>query len=433
MNDNRFYQNGNEGYDSTPRSAAGEGYNNDYSNDPRRIDSAQFYSGEPASPQNGGRRPRKEKSPFLTKRAAAAALAVCVGAAGFFGFGLGMMTGSNNAAGQNNVVQSDPGVIQTAEDLSAQSGTLSVSDIVKKAQDSVVEIQTEVVQTNMFNQQVSGEAAGSGVIISEDGYIVTNNHVVEGGSSYTVRLSNGDSYDAQLIGRDPQMDLAVLKIEASGLSAAAFGDSGSLVAGDTTVAIGNPLGTLGGTVTNGIVSATNREITLEYGSINVIQTNAAINPGNSGGGLFNDKGELIGVVVAKSSMSNTEGLGFAIPSNDAKEIIDQLIENGYVKGRIDLGMTLVDVSTEQAARTYGLSSTGVYVAQVTNGSQAANLGIRSGDRIVSLGGVQITNAADLESALEKYSVGDKVEITIERSGRTAQTELTLQEQVPSSS
>lgn len=433
MNDNRFYNNGDDPSQNN-RPEGGNPNQNQYyyGNDPRRIDSAQFYSNEPVAPQNGGQKPKKEKSPFLTKKAAAAVLAVCVGAAGFFGFGIGSMNGNNNTAVQNTTVQSDPGIINTAKDLSSDS-VLSVSDIVKKAQDSVVEITTEVVQTNQFMQQVSGEAAGSGVIISEDGYIVTNNHVIEGGSKFSVRLSNGESYEAQLIGRDPQMDLAVLKIEATGLSAAAFGDSGSLEAGDTTVAIGNPLGTLGGTVTNGIVSATSREITLEYGSIDVIQTNAAINPGNSGGGLFNDKGELIGVVVAKSSMSNTEGLGFAIPSNDAQEIIDQLIANGYVKGRIDLGMTLVDVSTEQAAMMYGLPSTGVYVAQVNNGSQAASLGIKSGDRIASFGGTEIANSSDLEKALEAHSVGDTVEITIERSGRTAQTEITLQEQVPSNS
>lgn len=431
MNENRFYN--NEGYGSSPQPGGGEYSNNYYyGNDPRRIDSAQFYSGEPTPPQGGGRKPRKEKSPFLTKRAAAVVLAVCVGAAGFFGFGLGAMNGYR-AADQNMAAQSEPGVVKTSEDISSAGGVLSVSDIVKKAQNSVVEITTEVVRTNQFMQQTSGEAAGSGVIISEDGYIVTNNHVVEGGSKFTVRLADGSSYDAQLIGRDPQMDLAVLKIEATGLSAATFGSSGSLEAGDTTVAIGNPLGTLGGTVTNGIVSAPSREITLEYGSLNVIQTNAAINPGNSGGGLFNDKGELIGIVVAKSGISNTEGLGFAIPSDDAKEIIEQLIQNGYVKGRIDLGMTLVDVNSEQAAMMYGLSGTGVYVAQVSEGSEAANLGIRSGDRIVSLGGTEISNSSDLEKALEAHSVGDKVEITIERSGRTAQTELTLQEQVPSNS
>ena len=142
----------------------------------------------------------------------------------------------------------------------------------------MVEITTEIVQTNQFMQQVSGEAAGSGVIISEDGYIVTNNHVVEDGSSFTVRLKNGESYDATLVGRDPEMDLAVLKIDAQGLTPATFGDSDALAVGDTTVAIGNPLGTLGGTVTNGIVSALNRQIDLGDGTMSLIQTNAAINP-----------------------------------------------------------------------------------------------------------------------------------------------------------
>ena len=171
-----------------------------------------------------------------------------------------------------------------------------------------MEITTEVVQTNQFMQQVSGEAAGSGVIISEDGYIVTNNHVVEDGTSYTVRTKDGTSYDAALIGGDPQTDLAVLKIEAAGLTPVTFGDSDAIAVGDTTVAIGNPLGTLGGTVTDGIVSATNREINLGNGAMNLIQTNAAINPGNSGGGLFNGQGELIGIVVAKPVEQTWKGL-----------------------------------------------------------------------------------------------------------------------------
>lgn len=229
------------------------------------------------------------------------------------------------------------------------------------------------------------------------------------------------------------MDLAVLKIEAEGLTPVTFGDSSALEVGDTAVAIGNPLGTLGGTVTNGIISALNREIDLGDGTMSLIQTNAAINPGNSGGGLFNGQGELIGVVVAKSGGTNIEGLGFAIPGNEAKTILDELIENGYVQGRASLGMSVIDVNSQQAAMSYRLSSTGVYVLQVEDGSEAANLGIKAGDRIVSLDGTEITGATDLNNVLKSHSPGDTVEITIERSGRTASTNVTLTESVPTNS
>ncbi|MEG1990931.1 MAG: trypsin-like peptidase domain-containing protein, partial [Christensenella sp.] len=344
--------------------------------------------------------------------------------------GAGMLNGHSTAQAP---IVNDTGVMQTSADISNSDTELSVSAIAEKAQNSIVEITTQMVQTNQFMQQVSGEASGSGIIISEDGYIITNNHVVEGGSAFTVRLKSGDSYDAKLIGRDPQMDIAVLKVDATGLTPVTLGDSDELVVGDTTVAIGNPLGTLGGTVTNGIVSATNRELDLGNGTMNLIQTNAAINPGNSGGGLFNGQGELIGVVVAKSGGTNIEGLGFAIPINEAKEVADQLMTNGYVPGRIDLGLTLIDVNSQQAAQMYGLSSTGVYIAKMDADSEAAALGIKSGDRIVSLNNVEIIGAADIDTALENCSVGDKIQITIERSGRTADTELTLQEDVPANS
>lgn len=436
MNDNRFFYREQGGFtggqgDAFPHPVSREenGYlRQAQSNDPRRLDSESFYSGG----QGGGRKPKKEKAPFLTKKAAAVVLTLCIGASAVFGFGAGMMTGRSNLP--TGVTQNDTGVLQTSADAGSSSGSdLSVADIAAKTQDSVVEITTEVVQTNQFMQQVSGEAAGSGVIISEDGYIVTNNHVVEDGTSYTVRTKDGTSYDAALIGRDPQTDLAVLKIEAAGLTPVTFGDSDAIAVGDTTVAIGNPLGTLGGTVTDGIVSATNREINLGNGAMNLIQTNAAINPGNSGGGLFNGQGELIGIVVAKSGGTNVEGLGYAIPVNEAKDVVDELIENGYVTGRISIGVSVLDVSDVQTAMSYGLSGTGVYVAQVTEGSAAEKLGIQAGDRIVSLDGREIATSSDLEKVIDSHSVGDTVEITIERSGRTASTNITFEEYVPSNS
>ena len=434
MNDNRFYGNENNGTSDVQGGTFYE--NNGYPHSPaggqNRMDSESFYSGGQQTPpeQNGGKKPKKERSPFLTKRAAAVVLAVCVGAAAIGGFGAGRMTAPASTAAEVSV-QNDTGTIQTSADTA--SGDLSIADIAAKTQDSVVAITTEVVQESLFGQETVGEGAGSGVIISEDGYIVTNNHVVEGGSSYQVTLNNGDVYDATLVGRDPDTDLAVLKIEATGLSPAAFGDSDALAVGDTTVAIGNPLGKLGGTVTDGIVSATNREINLGNGTMNLIQTNAAVNPGNSGGGLFNGQGELIGIVVAKSGGTNVEGLGYAIPINGAQEIINELIDNGYVTGRISIGISIIDVADLQTAMSYGLSGTGVYVAQVTEGSTAAEIGIQAGDRIVSFDGKEITSASELKEIIDSHSVGDTVEITIERDGKTASTNITMQEYVPSNS
>lgn len=435
MNDNKFFYQDQgsagvgEGTSPQPVLRKDNGYPDQAQcNDPRRLDSESFYSGG----QRGGKKPKKEKSPFLTKKAAAIVLTLCIAASAVFGFGAGTVSGRNSAAAQP--AQNETGVLQTSADVSNSSGNdLSVADIAAKTQDSVVEITTEVVQTNQFMQQVSGEAAGSGVIISEDGYIVTNNHVVEDGTSFAVRTKDGTSYDATLIGRDPQTDLAVLKIEATGLTPVTFGNSDALAVGDTTVAIGNPLGTLGGTVTDGIVSATNREIDLGNGTMNLIQTNAAINPGNSGGGLFNGQGELIGIVVAKSGGTNVEGLGYAIPVNEAKDIVDELIESGYVTGRISIGISVLNVSDVQTAMNYGLSGTGVYVAQVTKGSTAEKLGIQAGDRIVSLDGKEVASFSDLEEVIDSHSVGDTVEITVERDGRTASTNITFEEYVPSNS
>ena len=282
----------------------------------------------------------------------------------------------------------------------------------------------------MYMRQTVSEGAGSGVILTSDGYIATNNHVIEGASKITVTLKDGTSYSAKLIGTDSQGDVAVVKIDATGLQPAVIGDSSTLQVGDVAVAVGNPLGQLGGTVTDGIISALDRQIDLDGKSMTLLQTNAAINPGNSGGGLFNDKGELIGIVVAKSSGSGIEGLGFAIPINTAKDLIDQIMEYGYVKGRIDLGFTTVDVSNAQIAMMYRLSSTGVYIDDVTEGSNAQSTGFRSGDRIVSFNGAEISSGDDLTKAVQNCKVGDTVEIIIVRNGQKYSGSLTLEESKP---
>ena len=295
-------------------------------------------------------------------------------------------------------------------------------------QNSVVEITTEsVTNGGFFMEQYISSGAGSGVIISEDGYIITNNHVIEDANTVTVRLKNGDTYDAKLVGTDPETDVAVIKIDAEGLTPATLGDSDTLQVGQTAIAIGNPLGQLGGTVTNGIISALDREITLDGETMNLLQTNAAINPGNSGGGLFNDKGELIGLVVAKSTGENVEGLGFAIPINDVKEVLDSLIDYGYVRGRFELGITTIDITSDEAQARYRVDEQGVYVQQVNVDGNAALAGMQAGDRIVSVDGTAIESGSQLKEIIQSHTAGDKITIVVERNGQQVSLAVTLAE------
>ena len=315
------------------------------------------------------------------------------------------------------------------------SNTMSVSEVVSAVSDSVVAINTEVtmeVPGFFTTQQATGTAAGSGVIISEDGYILTNNHVIEDATKISVTLKNGESYDATLIGADAQTDLAVIQIQAEGLSAATIGSSASLEVGDETIAIGNPLGELGGTVTNGIVSALDRQITVDDHTMTLLQTNAAINPGNSGGGLFNNRGELIGIVVAKSSGVGVEGLGFAIPIDNAMTVASDLIENGYVTGRGELGVSVIDIQDARTAFYYRVPNNGVYIASVTQGSAAERAGLKIGDGIIAVNGTEISSADELSAQLALNKAGDTVELKILRDGATLNIPVTLQEKVPES-
>lgn len=308
--------------------------------------------------------------------------------------------------------------------------TLSITEIANLAAPSVVEITTEIVVTGQRASQYISEGAGSGVILTTDGYIVTNNHVIEDAQKITVRLSAGAEYEATLVGTDTQTDIAILRIDATGLTPATIGDSSTLDVGGLVVAIGNPLGELGGTVTDGIISALDREITLDDETMNLLQTNAAINPGNSGGGLFDGAGNLIGIVVAKSSGSDVEGLGFAIPINDVKDVMAELIQYGYVLGRIELGMTFLDIDSNQAAMMYRVSQTGTYILEVVSGTNADSAGFVSGDCILTIDGTKITTSADITSIIEEHEVGDTLNITILRSSEKMSLQLVLQENKP---
>lgn len=346
---------------------------------------------------------------------------------GLVGFGSGI--GGYLLMEKNNdkvILQtSQPSVIQTNTN-NESTGTI-VSSVASMVSNSVVEITTESVVTNTIFSNYITTGAGSGVIFTSDGYIVTNNHVIENSNAITVKLNHGESYPATLIATDSKTDLAVIKIDASNLVPVILGDSDALLVGEDAIAIGNPLGELGGTVTNGIISALDREVTIDGQKRNLLQTNAAVNPGNSGGGLFNAKGELIGIVSAKSSGTDVEGIGFAIPVNDVKEVVVQLIEKGYVSGRPALGVSVYNITTLQQAMQYGVSQYGVYVVEVLEDSAAEKAGLQPGDMFIAMDDLVIESFEDLSSGLDSHAVGDTVTFQIKRNGRIVSVQVTLQE------
>ena len=307
---------------------------------------------------------------------------------------------------------------------------LSVGEVAQIAAPSVVEITTEAVTTSMFMGQYVTEGAGSGVIISEDGYIVTNHHVIDGATKISIRTNDGKSYTAQLIGTDAETDLAVLKVEATGLSAAVIGEYEDCKVGDTVVAIGNPLGELGGTVTDGIISALDRDVTIDGQIMTLMQTNTAISPGNSGGGLFNTSGQLIGVVNAKSSGEGIEGLGFAIPVDLAQVVIEDLIEHGYVTGRIEYGFEIIEINDFQTAMLYRVDEAGVYIYSVFENSNAQKAGLRPGDLAKQVNGKKIETEDDFEKAIEDLKIGDKITLTVSRNSKEVTVEFELTEYKP---
>ena len=305
----------------------------------------------------------------------------------------------------------------------------SVTEVYHAVAASVVEITTETVQTSMWGQYVSS-GAGSGVIIEKSGIIVTNYHVIEGAKTVTVRLTDGSEYSASLVGYDKAGDLAVIRINAGdkSLTVASLGCSADLEVGEDVVALGNPLGSLGGTLTTGIISAKDRTIKVEGNDMVLLQTNAAINPGNSGGGLFNMAGQLIGIVNAKISEEGIEGLGFAIPIDIAHPIISDLIKYGYVRGVVDSGLTIMEVTNQNlyyAYQKYGITSTGVIIIESRNTSE-----LQLGDIIVSVNGSSISSASDIELILKQFSVGETVTLTVKRNNENKEVRLTLTEKVP---
>lgn len=312
----------------------------------------------------------------------------------------------------------------------------SISQIASMNSDSIVEITTATNQSTFFGNYTA-TGSGSGIIISKDGYILTNNHVINSAKEIKIRLHDGTEYTASVVGSDAKTDVGILKVDATNLKPVTVGDSDKLLVGDTAVVIGNPLGQLGGTVTNGIISALEREIILDGSKMNLIQTNAAINPGNSGGGLFNANGELVGIVIAKSSGLDIEGLGFAIPVNDIKNVISDILNLGYVSGRPFLGVELTDSKQVQMPNNsiwdflYGQSMTttsyGAYVAGIVENSAAEKAGIKVDDQIISINDEMISTADQVTLAISDYKIGDVVKIGIVRDNKMLTVEAKLQE------
>ncbi len=310
---------------------------------------------------------------------------------------------------------------------SAGKDTVSVATVVSRVAASVVEITTEtIVRSGRIGQYITS-GAGSGVIISDEGFIVTNHHVIDGANTITVRLNDGREFAATLIGSDEQTDIAVLWIDAVGhdLTVATLGASFDLVVGEDILAIGNPLGSLGGTVTEGMISATAREISVSGVNMTLLQVSAPINPGNSGGGLFNLAGDLVGIVNAKLSSEEIEGLGFAIPIDTAYTVILELIDHGYVRNRPAVDFTVVDVTSIQTAMRYFNSFyTGVYVYVEDHDV------VQYGDLILSADGVEISTSEDLNSIIKSKRVGDPVELLVYRNRDKITLTVTVAEYIP---
>ena len=301
---------------------------------------------------------------------------------------------------------------------------MTVPEVAAAARQTVVEIKTETLNSSVWVGSYISEGAGSGVIISEDGYIITNHHVISGASTIAVRLVDGREFPATLIATDQKTDIAIIKIDATGLQAAVFGNSSALVIGESAIAIGNPLGELGGTVTGGMISALDREMIVEGEAMTLLQTDAAVNPGNSGGGLFNMRAELIGIVNAKSNGLNIEGLGFAIPSNIAKTVASDLLAYGYVKGRTETGLDLLDIQTSQAVRWYRVDKPGLYILNSVDEQ------FKNGDRISDIEGIPIANLYDYNEAMKAFAVGDTVTITVSRGNDSISGKILLTEWKP---
>lgn len=435
-----------------------ENQNSQYENDKRgqqeEIDlgaqsktySYVFSEGEAPQGQGAEKIPKKKKQSLGFPVATVIVLCVCVAFLGsFIGsicvnslFQINDGLQETEQKDSQNVLSGNPDeILSRVESESSVYGSagedaFAVSGVVRKVQDAVVVIN---VFASGSASQDSSTGAGSGVIISEDGYLLTCNHVVEGAGSVRVTLNSGEVYQATLVGSDESSDLAVLKIDPGEkkLTFVQHGRSEHLVVGEEVVAIGNPLGTLGGTVTTGIISATERNVQMKDGTVmTLIQTDAAINSGNSGGGLFNLDGDLVGIVNAKYSASGVEGLAFAIPIDSAYVVEKDLIQYGYVRGVVDHGLSMTEISENDwnyyknfYYYNYGISEPGLYINSSEYSQELQYL-----DRILSIDGVSVSSQKEFEEVIDKHSIGDTVSIQVKRGSVKVNVKLTLKEYVP---
>ena len=371
---------------------------------------------------------RKEFRYIFTRKGLSLLLVCCIALSSAFGAG-GAFIANQFLVGVSYQTFGSPPVRLAPMNVNLAEATgskLSIQEIIDVAADAVVEISTERTLSTGWTGRRVMQGAGSGVIISTDGYIMTNNHVIENSSRVSVTLNNGDTFDARLVGTDRITDIAVIKIDTKNLTPVIFGNSDGVAMGDLAVAIGNPLGQLGGTATVGIISSLDRQLTIENKSMTLLQTDAAINQGNSGGGLFNQHGEIVGLVVAKSRGLGIEGLGFAIPINTAKEVAMNLIESGFVTGRPVIGIVMVDLTSAEAVIANGVRFPGIYVRSVES-ANARDAGFMEGDMLHYVEDVRIQSFSDVTDTLQRYSVGHTVKVTVVRGDQIIELSVVLSE------
>ena len=383
--------------------------------------------------QNGPQQPVQEMKPVKKNRVGMklTALALCCALLGG-AVGGGIVWGVSNSGEEDSTTinVSDRTVSQVAVNKVDGQTEMSDAEVYAANVNSVVSINvTGTSGTNWFGQPVQTVSAGSGFILTSDGYIVTNYHVVGDAQTIQVTLYSGDTYDAQYVGGDEDYDIAVIKIEATGLQAVTLGDSEELNVGDHVLAIGNPLGELTFSMSGGMVSSVNRTINVDGTPFNMIQTDTSINPGNSGGPLLNSYGEVVGIVSAKYSSTGSngetaEGLGFAIPINDVSSMIQDIMTNGYVSNRAYLGATIGTLNASMAQQYRYDITEGAFVYSVEDGGPADQAGLQLGDVITAIDDTEITSLDDLTAARKSYTAGDTCTLTVYRQGETITLQLT---------
>ena len=376
----------------------------------------------------------KKKNSFWKKTGVkvTALVLACAVVGGGAGFGGAALARSVGAADSGTTLRQSG---RTAQEVTVKKVTgqtlMSPAEVYASTVSSVVSINSSSVSTNIFGQRVESASSGSGFVVTQDGYIVTNHHVIASATSVTVTMYDGSEYPATVVGSDSDYDVAVLKINATGLQPVTLGSSEDVNVGDTVLAIGNPLGALTFSMSQGIVSSCNRAINVDGTPFNMIQVDCSINPGNSGGPLMNLYGEVVGIVSAKYSTYSTttvEGLGFAIPISDVKSIITDIMENGAVTDKAYMAITAGTMTAQMAAQ-YSIDVTqGVFVYSVVEGGAGDKAGLRLGDVITKLNDTTLTSRQDMSAAMKNYRAGDTVTLTVYRDGQYITTELTFDAQ-----